>query len=141
MVNGLARTLNMLLDLQHSMDRARGSSWSGLATTGRGAFPPVNVFSEDDAIVIVAELPGVSKGDVDVQVRQDRVRISGTKKIDYENDASVHRRERTPGTFDRTFGIPFQIHPDGVKAHHREGILAVRLPRAETDKPRSITVE
>lgn len=141
MVIGLARTVSMLLDLQHSLDRARSSSWPGLATTGGGAFPPVNVFSEDDAAVIVVELPGVSKDDVEIEVRQDRVRISGTKKIDYENDTSVHRRERTSGTFDRTFGIPFQIDPDGVEAHHREGILAVRLPRSEADKPRSITVE
>lgn len=141
MVNNLARTLGMLLDLQHSLDRARSSSWPGLATTGGGAFPLVNVFSEEDDFVIVAELPGVSKEDVGVQIRQDQIRISGTKKIIYEGDTSMHRRERASGTFDRTFTLPFLIRTDGVVARHRDGVLTVRLPRAEADQPRSISVE
>lgn len=141
MVNGVAQAFDMLLDLQRSLDRARSSSWPGLVTTGPGAFPPVNAFSENDAVVLVAEVPGVSKADINIEVRQDRIRISGKKAIEYGPNTSLHRRERRPGTFDRTFTIPFQIDPDGVKAQQENGILAIRLPRAEADKPRSITVE
>lgn len=141
MVNGLARALDMLLDLQHSMDRARTTTWSGISTTGGGAFPSVNVFSEDDSVVLVAEMPGVSKGDVNVEVRRNQIRISGTKQIDYGPEVSLHRRERRPGRFDRTFSVPFEIDSAGVEAHQRQGLLAVRLPRAEADKARAIEVQ
>jgi HSP20 family protein len=141
MVNGLTRAFDLLLDLQRSMDRARTGGWSGYGTAGGGAFPSVNVFSEDDGVVVVAELPGVAKGDVDVQVRRDQVRISGTKTIDYGSDVSLHRRERRAGAFDRTFTLPFQIDAGAVEAHHRQGLLAVRLPRAAADRSHSITVE
>ena len=141
MANGLTRALDLLLDLQRSMDRARTGGWSGLSTMGGGAYPPVNVFSEDDGLVVVAELPGVAKGDVDVQVRRDQIRISGRKTIDYGSEVSLHRRERLPGSFDRTFTVPYQIDAESVEAHHRQGLLAIRLPRAAADRPRSITIE
>jgi HSP20 family protein len=123
------------------MEQARTGSWSGSTTTGRGAFPSVNAFSEDDNVVLVAELPGVAKEDVNVEVRRNQVRISGIKSIDYGSAASLHRRERMAGTFDRTFAVPFEIDADGIEASHRQGLLAIRLPRAAADKARTIEVQ
>jgi HSP20 family protein len=141
MVNGLARALDMLLDLQHSMDRAQTTNWSGPTTAGRGAFPPVNIFSDDGGVVVVAELPGVDKGDVEIEIRRDQVRIRGRKSIDYGEGASMHRRERQQGSFDRTLNVPFQIDAQRVEASQSNGVLAIRLPQAEADKPRTVVVE
>lgn len=140
MVNSLARAFDMLLDLQHSMDRAQTQSWWGSSTAGRGAFPPVNVFSAEDSIVVVAELPGVKQEDVQVQVQKDQVRIFGRKNINYGESASLHRRERREGAFDRTLSVPFEVDVDKVEAQRQQGLLAIRLPRSEADKPRAVAI-
>jgi Hsp20/alpha crystallin family protein len=69
-----------------------------------------------------------------------RLAISGKKTINYKEGVSVHRRERVSGEFDRTLSIPVQVDPDGIKAEFRDGVLALLLPRAESDKPRSIKI-
>ncbi len=91
-------------------------------------------------MVIIAEVPGLKKSDLEVQVKGNTIRIAGTKSIAYSDGASVHRRERLAGRFDRAVTLPIEIDPDGVRAECRDGILALFLPRAERDKPKTITV-
>jgi len=90
--------------------------------------------------VLIAEVPGVSKSDLDLQVKGRTIRLSGTKAVKHGEKASLHRRERLAGRFDRSVNLPVEIDPDGVKAEYRDGILALSLPRAERDKPRSIKI-
>ena len=73
-------------------------------------------------------------------VDSNTIRISGKKAIDYEASASVHRRERTSGSFDRTFSVPIQIDPVAIRAEHRDGVLTLTIPRAQSQKPRSIKI-
>ena len=129
-----------LLAVQRAMDNAMQSDWFGTRTSGRGSYPPVNVFSEGDDYVIVAELPGVKKEDLDVQVKADTVRIQGKKVIEVGSDVSVHRRERSEGQFDRTLSFPAQLDAAKASADYRDGVLTVRLPRAESEKPRSVAI-
>ena len=68
------------------------------------------------------------------------VRIAGRKAVAYGDKASLHRRERLAGRFDRAFTVPFEVEADQVKAECRDGMLALFLPRAERDKPRTIAV-
>jgi HSP20 family molecular chaperone IbpA len=84
------------------------------------------------------------------QARQERtansgqgehIRVSGKKRVDYSNDVSVHRRERVSLDFNRTLSLPVQVDPDRIRAEYRDGLLALFLPRAETDKPRSIEIK
>lgn len=90
--------------------------------------------------MVITELPGISREDVDVQVQGGRLRIAGKKTIQYEEGASLHRRERIAGSFDRSITIPIEVDADRVKAEYHNGILALLLPRAERDKPKSITI-
>lgn len=129
-----------LLAVQRALDRASRSNWFGARTSGRGAFPPINVFRQGEDFVIVAELPGVKKEDLDIQVKGDEVRIRGKKTIDYGDDVSVHRRERVAGQFDRTLSIPAELDAEGVSAEYRDGVLALHLPRAESDRIRSVPI-
>ena len=129
-----------LFNLQQALDTFRQSDWLESSPSGTGAYPPVNVFRKGDDFVVIAELPGIKKSDLDIQVKGNTIRIAGAKSVDYEAKGSLHRRERLAGRFDRAVAIPVQIDIDQVKAEYRDGVLALFLPRAEQDKPRSIKV-
>lgn len=126
--------------VQRAVDAAIGSDWFGAGTAGAGAFPLVNVFNDGEDYVLVAELPGVKKEDLDVQVRADTVRIQGKKTVAYDDNASVHRRERSAGQFDRTVTLPAQLDAAKVSAEYRDGVLTLRLPRAESERARSVVI-
>jgi HSP20 family protein len=122
------------------MDGVMGSDWFGSRISGSGAFPLVNVFNDGEDFVLVAELPGVKKEDLDIQVRGDTLRIQGKKTIAHDEGASVHRRERSAGQFDRTLTLPAEVDAAKVAAQYRDGVLTLRLPRAESAKPRTVAI-
>ena len=127
-----------LPQFQQALDALRTSSWLDPGPSGGGAFPPVNVFRKGDDVVIITEVPGVAKGDLRIEVKGRTIRIAGTKSVGYSEKASLHRRERRGGSFDRAVTVPVEVDANAVKAECRDGILALYLPRAERDKPRSI---
>ena len=129
-----------LFQLQQTLDAFRASSWLGAGPSAGGAYPPLNVFRKGDDIVVITEVPGVRKEDLQIQVKDNTIRIAGRKAVQYGERASVHRRERLAGTFDRAITVPVGIDADRVRAECRDGILALYLPRAERDKPRSIAI-
>ena len=129
-----------LSNFQQALDAFRASSWLEAGLSGGGGYPPMNVFRKGDDFVVIAEAPGVKKSDLDVQVKGRTIRLAGAKSVGYPENASVHRRERLAGRFDRAITLPVEIDPDGVKAEYHDGILALFLPRAERDKPKSIKV-
>jgi len=129
-----------LLQFQRALDTFRTSGKLGSSLSGSGGYPPLNVFRKGDDLVIVTEVPGVKKSDLQVQVKGNTIRIGGTKAIQYGEGASLHRRERLAGNFDRAITLPVEIDANKVKAECRDGILALYLTQAERDKPRSITV-
>ena len=75
-----------------------------------------------------------------IEAKDNSLRLSGSKWVDYDEKASPHRRERVAGSFDRTITLPIRIDPDRIKAEYRDGVLALFIPRAESDKPRSIKI-
>jgi HSP20 family protein len=105
-----------------------------------GTYPPVNVFQQGDDLVAIVELPGIQKEDLNIQAKENTIRIAGRKAIDYPENVSLHRRERLSGVFDRTLVVPMQIDPDGIKAEYNDGLLALFIPRGERDKPRNIQI-
>jgi len=131
---------NPLLGLQEALEAFRTSGWLQPGPSGGGAYPPLNIFRKGDDLVLIAEVPGISKSDLDVQVKGRTIRLSGTKTMKYGENASLHRRERLAGRFDRSVTLPVEIDADSVKAEYRDGLLALFLPRAERDKPRSIKI-
>ena len=129
-----------LSSFQQALDAYRTSSWLDAGVSGGGAYPPLNIFRKGDDFIVITELPGVKKASLDVQVKGRTIRLSGEKTVSYPEKAALHRRERLAGRFDRAMTMPVEINPDGVKAEYRDGILALFLPRAESDKPKSIKV-
>jgi HSP20 family protein len=129
-----------LFRFQRALEQQLDSDWLENAASGTGAFPPINVFRQGGDFVAILEMPGVSKHDLGLEVRGNTIRISGKKTVDYGSKASMHRRERIVGSFDRTISLPVQLDPDRIMAEYRDGMLALSLPRAESDKPKAIKV-
>ena len=129
-----------LREFQRALDTFRSSGWLGAGLSAGGTHPPINVFRKGDDIVAIVEVPGVRKSDLDIKIERNTLRISGSKSVEYDDKVAAHRRERAAGRFDRAVTLPIDIDPDKIRAECRDGILALYLPRAERDKPRSITV-
>ena len=141
MMTNFSDPFEALFAIQRALDARKESDWMGSRTTGMGSFPPINIFQQGDDFVPIVELPGVDKNDLGIEVKENTIRISGKKTINYDEAASVHRRERVWGVFDRTLSVPVQIDPDAVNAEYRDGVLALFVPRAASDKPRTIKVK
>src|ERR1700755_2004270 len=124
-----ADPFDALASLQQAMDSFRSSGWLN-SMSGGGSYPPLNVFRKGDDFLVIAELPGVDKSKLEVQVKGNTIRLAGTKAVTHPEKASGHRRERLSGRFDRAVTLPIEVNPDGVKAEYQDGILALYLPRA-----------
>jgi HSP20 family protein len=120
-----------LSQFQRALDQLRSSDWLEDGPSGSGSYPPVNIFRKGHDIIVLAEVPGVQRQDLQLEVKGNTIRI---------DQASVHRRERRGGAFDRVVTLPIQIDTDNIKAECRDGLLALYLPRAEHDKPRTIAI-
>jgi HSP20 family protein len=129
-----------LFQFQNALDQLRSSNWLQAGPSGSGGYPPMNVFRKGEDVVIVIEVPGVRKADLRIEAKGNTIRVAGTKTVDRGDKASIHRIERGGGQFDRAVTLPIEIDADRIKAECRDGILALYLPRAESDKPRAISI-
>ena len=139
MITGFRDPFEALFAMQRALETRLASDWMGSRTAGMGTYPPINVFQRGDGFVAVIELP-LDKNDIEIEAKENTIRVSGRKTINYDQAASVHRRERVSGVFDRTLSVPIQINPDAIKAEYRDGMLALFIPPAESEKPRTIKI-
>ncbi|MFZ0241152.1 MAG: Hsp20/alpha crystallin family protein [Desulfobacterales bacterium] len=109
----------------------------------RGAWrPAVDIYEGEAAVVLKAELPGIKKEDVTVEVKDNVLTITGERTADVEvREERYYRRERTYGTFSRSFNLPYAVNPDKIKARFKDGVLEIELPKPEEEKPKQITVK
>jgi len=131
-LESMNRNLSRLLDDSHSAMDADGGQWA----------PSVDIRETDDALVVQAELPGIDKKDVNLEVKDGVLTISGERR--YEKDVkeeNVHRIERSYGSFTRSFSLPRNIDAEKVNAEMKDGVLSVRLPKRESAKPKAIEIQ
>jgi HSP20 family protein len=105
--------------------------------------PPVDIFQTGDhELVLKAELPDMTREDIDITVDNGTLTIKGEKKLSNEvKEEQFHRIERRYGTFSRSFSLPQTVDAAKVAAEYRNGVLTVRLPLREEAKPRQIKVD
>ena len=120
----------------------RAGSDEGLLTSGAWV-PPVDIYQNgDQELVLKAELPDMSREDIDITVDNGTLTIRGEKKLSSDvREEQFHRIERRYGTFSRSFSLPQTVDPNKVAAEYKQGVLTVRLPLREEAKPRSIKVD
>ncbi|MBM4030771.1 MAG: Hsp20/alpha crystallin family protein [Planctomycetes bacterium] len=105
-------------------------------------FPPVNVWTGRDDAIVTAELPGVDPERLDISVVGDTLTLSGEREQPESGDGHiVNRLERESGGFTRTIQLPYRVEADKVEATYARGILQIKLPRLEADKPKQIAVK
>ena len=103
--------------------------------------PVVDMYDENDRIVIKAELPGMEKKDIAVDVKDRVLTISGERNYDNEvKEEKYYRRERACGKFQRVFHLPADVDSDKIKADFKDGLLKLEVPQPEKQKPKEITI-
>jgi HSP20 family protein len=109
----------------------------------RGSWvPAVDIFETNEAIVLKAELPGITAQDISVEVKDNTLTLKGEKKFEQEvKEENYHRVERSYGSFQRAFTLPGTIRQEKVKAKFKDGILEIALPKVEEARPKQIKVE
>jgi HSP20 family protein len=109
----------------------------------RGAWSPgVDIYEDQNAIVLEADLPGMKPGDFNLSIENYKLTLSGERKFEQEDKGeSWHRVERSYGGFTRTFTLPSTVNVEGVNADFKDGVLRVTLPKREEVKARQIEVE
>ena len=106
------------------------------------AYPKVNVYEYDDKVGIVAEIPGLNKKQLDVEVEDGVLTISGDKHNTFEDDgAKVLRRELKQSSFKRSFELGEQLDGDNIAASFKDGVLSVSVPKMESEKPKKTSVK
>ena len=133
------RTFNGLRDLQREMNRFFDA---GPAPDHTTRFPLLNILSDQDGLVVTAELPGVDPAELDLSLAKGQLTIRGTVKDTAPEGEGVvcHRRERMSGPFARTIALPYEVEDAKILAKYDKGVLTVTLPRAEKSKPKTIPV-
>lgn len=133
-----------LLTLQDRLERLRRSpaTDSIFGPPRATVFPPVNVFTDGDGIVVRAEVPGIAHEKMDVTVEKRRLVISGERGNEPEGveGAAYHRRERGYGQFRRSLHLPDNLETDAATAECSNGVLTIRIPKQEAAKPRSVPI-
>ena len=131
-----------LEELQDQMDRLMQSVWSptGAGNGGAAWVPTADIEETDDAWVIEAELPGVDRKDVNVEMRDSELIITGELK-EKERKGRLRRRTRKTGQFEYRVTLPGQSDSENIEANLHDGVLTVRVPKSETAKPRRIEVK
>ncbi|MDD2335719.1 MAG: Hsp20/alpha crystallin family protein [Geobacteraceae bacterium] len=134
-LRGMQEQMNRLLDLAWNREpgeELREGVWQ----------PLVDIFENDEAVVIRAELPGVEQDAIEVKIEGATLTIRGERKQDAEvRKENYHRIERYYGPFQRSFLLPQTIDQEKVNAACDKGVLTITLPKKELIKPKQITVE
>jgi len=121
-----------LLAIQQRLDR--------FAPGPAGWLPPVDLHETAEAYVVTAELPGLQRDDLDIQINDDNLTISGVRREREEACEQYHRVERGHGSFSRTFHLPLPIDAEAITADLHDGVLTVTCPKSADALARRIHV-
>jgi HSP20 family protein len=142
----LNRTLATMNQLHRRMDRLfeelePGASLdSDVERMWSGRFPRASLHDAGATLVLTADVPGLGEKDVQLTIHQEVLSLSGERKQDVPQGYYVHRQERAPVKFSRSFALPCKVDPDASTAALKNGVLTVTLAKAAEAKPRQITV-
>ena len=135
-----------VLSLRHQMDHFFDDAFGSVVRGDRrlsmwNRYPKVDIYDNDESLVITAELPGIDKKDIDIDVKGGVLTLKGERSFDREvKEEKYYCRERTFGKFERVFRIPVDVDPEKISADYKDGILRIDIPKPEEQKPKQIAV-
>ena len=135
--------LNPLHSLQEELQRAFDRPlWRfDYGPSGRGVFPPVNVFGDKEHTIVRMEVPGVAPDAISINAQGRTLTVSGKREVAEPTEGSFHRRERNAGEFSRSIQLPEDLELSKAEAVVKHGMLTIRIPTREEAKPRTISVK
>lgn len=131
--------------LQSEMNRLFNTLFDAPVPGDGGAvrrwIPAMDLVETEDDFVLRADLPGLSEGDVNIELEDNVLTLSGERKSEHEErKEGYYRVERASGTFARSLTLPEGVNPEGIKASFDRGVLEVRIPKPEERKPRKVAI-
>jgi HSP20 family protein len=144
------RTLALMDDWRRRMDRAFGDFQVPFAPAGsfedpwslsEATWPRVNLHDTGKSLLFTAEVPGMAVGDVQVQIQNDVLTLSGERKVQTPQGYTAHRRERAPVSFTRSFNLPVRVDAEKALATIKDGVLSLELPKVAEAQPRQISIK
>jgi HSP20 family protein len=132
-----------LSSLQTEMNRLFNAAFDtqGNGPSARRWAPAMDLLETDDAFVLRADLPGLSESDVNIELEDNVLTLSGERKVEHEDKREgFYRVERAYGTFSRSLTLPKGVDPEAVSASFDRGVLEVRVPKPEQRRPRKIEI-
>ena len=117
----------------HQVDNTNLTNWS----------PAIDITEDNDTFIVTADLPGLSKKDISINIKDNLLTISGERKVvkNENDDRNYYRTERRYGSFKRSFQMTDQIIADKISASFKDGVLTVNVPKAEEVKPKEIDIK
>ncbi len=136
-LSSIQEKMNQLFEDTFSRTRGRDDA------LGKGMWTPaVDIYETDDAVVVKAELPGLEKNQIGVEVKDGILTLHGERKFEKEvAEENYHRIERAYGSFHRSFSLPSSVEQERIGAKFKDGVLEVTLPKLERAKPKQIKVD
>ena len=127
--------------LQNEMGNVFGRWPSSSERSFARGYPALNAWERGETLFVEAELPGLTSDDLEIHVQEgNQLAIKGERKRPEVENGTWHRRERGYGSFTRVIELPFPVDADKVRAHFKDGVLLIELPKLEEAKPRRIEV-
>jgi HSP20 family protein len=125
------------------VDRLFDSFFGGeTQVAARRWVPPMDLFESDDHFVLKADLPGLSEGEVSIEVHDGTLSVSGERKVEHEaRERGFTRIERAFGSFNRSLTLPDGVDADSISAHFDRGVLEVKIRKPEQRKPRRVEIQ
>jgi HSP20 family protein len=123
---------------EQTLSRSRGDE----AVSATTWTPAVDIYETSDTIVMKAELPGVTREDIQIQINDNTLTLKGERRFARDvQEESYLRIERAYGSFHRSFSLPASIQQEKIRALFKDGVLELTLPKAENSKPKPISIE
>jgi HSP20 family protein len=135
------RDLNVLQDRMNRLfdDASRWKNGEAAATTTWS--PAVDIFETEGDIVVKAELPGMERNDITLNLEKNVLTLKGERRFEKETkEENYHRVERAYGGFSRAFSIPATVDEEKIRADYKDGVLKIVLPKKEQAKPKQIRI-
>jgi HSP20 family protein len=138
--------LRELTTLQNEMNRLFGTVFDAPAPSNGGTLrrwmPAMDLVESGDHFVLRADLPGLSEGDVSIELEDNVLTVAGERKAEHEaKKEGFYRMERSFGQFRRSLTLPDGVDADGIAATFDKGVLEVRIPKPEERKPRRVAIQ
>ena len=136
------RDLNALQDRMNRLFDDTGRTWrTGEPAATTTWSPAVDIFETQGEIVVKAELPGMDRNDITLNLEKNVLTLKGERKFEKETkEDNYHRIERSYGGFSRAFSIPATVDEEKIKAEYKDGVLKIVLPKKEQVKPKQIRI-